>query len=214
MIVNVLERYKSIEIEDRARSELGMSRSQSAHYANANAPVLVRTQVEEAATSQAASGSIKRVLDAIAAVVDQNALEIRRALEIKEDRCLRLEAIRISLEKKLEVCGKQNEELQAELRHFRTHKVNWEDKIFAEMEKRRTLESEVNVIHNQSKTLIREKKGFDEELKREQDTVNEYVKRCQREIKKRFGYIPPSLQLHCLNKVPVFEHESFVNKIL
>ena len=98
LMLQVLERFKTIELECRARNDLGLDRREGMRYAASNAHSMVVKQIADTASESIEKTNIAVLLDTVSRVVEQNALEIRREMDLKEERSAELTKNRLQLE--------------------------------------------------------------------------------------------------------------------
>ena len=175
-------------------------------YAASNAHDVVVRQIADTASESVEETNIAVLLDTVSRVVEQNALEIRREMDLKEERSAELTKNRLQLEHRLESSARKMEDLNHEVAELKRELQGEREKVVAEAEKRRALEQEMNAIHQKASVLVSERKHFDREYKKQGKLINSFIKKCQAQIKRKFGYIPPDLAKGCLSKAPSFAH--------
>lgn len=109
---------------------------------------------------------------------------------------------------RLESSARKMDDLGHEIAELKRKLQDEQAKVVTEAEKRRALEQEMNAIHQKAQVLISERKHFDREYKKQGKVINSFIKKCQVQIKRKFGYIPPDLGKGCLSKAPSFANTS------
>eukprot|EP00948_MAST-09A_sp_MAST-9A-sp1_P001862 g1862.t1 len=220
-LLDILKKFKALELECRAQTDLGMNEAESIAFSQANALSHVKKQVQEAVALKRKSNDINSLQEsltdwnsAVKHIADQNVLQLRREILLQKEQNEKRNDIQTVLQQRLEECARERDELQQKLRTLQDGKENWSVKLNTEVSRREALEVEMCDMHDRINLLMRRQRGSKTETVVNETRLIKYIDFCRKEIRKTIGYLPQSLQESFEKCESIIENAELKNTLL